>query len=292
MSERKLEQVITARTLADAVLLPVVLGRFEWSGLPYGLTSEQVERFITCWSYSMDFQSGSYALIFEHSRAGLCILPAYPADNLSLYYMPTKHIVTGVDYQDLIDYDKSVPIYDNPSRQPLSSIINDTSKRLYQILEVSSANVDQQSNPFIFAGTSDEIKSLQVANQKRKQNPSGIIAMTQSAMTTAETAKRFFPIKPSFEADAYFDYYLQIYNRFLTVMGVDNISIQKRERLISSEAASNNQLIKYYRDRALDYRRRACEEANKMFGSTLSVEWKGGDLDAVLGTPQPGQPGV
>lgn len=285
-------QYLSAQAIADNILRPVVLGRFKWSGLPYGLTSEQLERFITCWSDSSGFVSGGLALVFKDPKAGPVILPAYPADNLSLYYLPTKFIVTGVDYQALIDADNSVPIYNDASRQPLSAMIADTAQRLYDLMEISRANTAQQKNPFVFAGSPDEIKTLQAANDRREVDPGGIICMTERAMGTVETAKRFFPIKPAFESDVYYDYYLQIYNRFLTMCGMDNIAIQKRERLISAEAASNNQLIRYYKDTALRFREESCEAANKMFGLSLGVEWKGGENNVIQQSSGSAEPGV
>lgn len=285
-------QYLSAQAIADNVLRPIVLGRFKWSGLPYGLTSEQLERFITCWSDASGFVSGGLALIFEDSSIGPCILPAYPANALSLYYLPTEYIVTGVDYQQNIKADDGIPIYNDATRQPLSPMIADTAHRLFDLMEISRANTLQQKNPFVFAGTADEIKSLQAANQKRDADPSGIVCVTARAMQTIETAKRFFPIKPPFEADVYYDYYLQIYNRFLTMLGMDNIAIQKRERLVSSEAASNKQLILYYRDMATRYREDAAEEANKKFGMSLNVEWVGGEINAISESGGPTEPGI
>ena len=285
-------QYLSAQAIADNVLRPIVLGRFKWSGLPYGLTSEQLERFITCWSDASGFVSGGLALIFEDLSIGPVILPAYPANALSLYYLPTEYIVTGVDYQQNVKADDGVPIYNDATRQPLSPMIADTAHRLFDLMEISRANTLQQKNPFVFAGTADEIKSLQAANQKRDADPSGIVCVTARAMQTIETAKRFFPIKPPFEADVYYDYYLQIYNRFLTMLGMDNIAIQKRERLVSSEAASNKQLILYYRDMATRYREEAANDANKKFGMSLNVEWVGGEINVVSKPCESGEPRV
>lgn len=285
-------QYLSAQAIADNVLRPVVLGRFKWSGLPYGLSSEQLERFITCWADSSGFVSGGLALIFEDPAIGPVILPAVPANALNLYYLPTEYIATGVDYQRNVLADNGIPIYNDATRQPLSPMIADTAHRLFDLMEISRANTLQQKNPFVFAGTADEIKSLQAANQKRDADPSGIVCVTARAMQTIETAKRFFPIKPPFEADVYYDYYLQIYNRFLTMMGMDNIAIQKRERLVSSEAASNKQLILYYRDMATRYRETAAEEANKKFGMSLNVEWVGGEINVIPESRKPGEPGV
>lgn len=288
-----ISQYLTAQAIADSVLRPIVLGRFDWSGLPYGLTSEQLERFITCWSDASGFVSGGFALVFEDPAIGPVILPAYPANALSLYYLPTEYIVTGVDYQRDVRAEDGVPIYNDATRQPLSPMIADTAQRLFDLMDISRANTAQQKNPFVFAGTADEIKSLQVANNKRDADPAGILCVTARAMQTIETAKRFFPIKPPFESDVYYDYYLQIYNRFLTILGMDNIAIQKRERLVSSEAASNNQLIRYYRDMATRFREDACKEANSRFGMNLNVKWVGGEINNVVPkSDEPGKPGV
>ena len=152
-------------------------------------------------------------------------------------------------------------------------------------------NLEQQKNPIVFSGTKEEIESLKEANRRRLEYES-VIGVTASAMSTIETAKRFFPTRTEFEGAAYIEHYNQILNRFLTVCGINNQPIQKRERLVSGETTANNQLITFYRDSAIRAREEAANAYNKLFGASLNVEWRGGEILETVGSDESGVPSI
>lgn len=72
-----------------------------------------------------------------------------------------------------------------------------------------------------------------------------------------------------------------IMNNFLVEFGVDcnGANIIKKERNVTDEVNSNNQEIMINRDHYLSTRKQACEIANKIFGTNLSVDIKAPDLE-------------
>ena len=60
--------------------------------------------------------------------------------------------------------------------------------------------------------------------------------------------------------------------QLLTFLGQNNTPVDKKERLITDEAESNNQLIQSFADLQLEARKKACEEINAMFGLNVSVK--------------------
>ena len=68
------------------------------------------------------------------------------------------------------------------------------------------------------------------------------------------------------------DLYHDIMNEALTYLGINNANTDKRERLITSEADSNNQFIDSCGAMFLEARQRACEEINKKFGLNIKCE--------------------
>lgn len=300
MSRKTLSERWLSSSALGSTFLSLIQGRFTWEGLPMGLTSAQMERYICLWDADLPL-SGSLgttfggAAGFRHPVLGSCILPMYPADQRSIYWLPKEYVVTGCDYNAHIDADDCVIFYNDASRSPLSGILIDTLKRLEDLMRAMQANTRQQINPWAFGGTEDEIKTAQEA-YRRVTEDDPVIWLTYSGMATIETAKRFFPLKPTFEADKYFDNYIQLQNRLLTVLGIDNIAVQKKERLISAETQGNDQLVLYYRREALRARQEAAKEYNEKFGENLRVTWNGGDMNgkeagtnAVLRTTQPQQ---
>lgn len=64
------------------------------------------------------------------------------------------------------------------------------------------------------------------------------------------------------------DYKKEIWNEALTFLGINNIMIDKKERLITDEANSNNELINLNLQSFLAPRKKACEQFNEKFGLT------------------------
>lgn len=64
------------------------------------------------------------------------------------------------------------------------------------------------------------------------------------------------------------DYKKEIWNEALTFLGINNIMVDKKERLITDEANSNNELINHNLQSFLAPRKLACEQFNEKFGLT------------------------
>ena len=75
-------------------------------------------------------------------------------------------------------------------------------------------------------------------------------------------------------ADKLYQLKTQIWNEALTYLGISNLNIQKKERLISDEAirAMGGTIASRYS--RLESRRTACEKINEMFGLDMSVDFR------------------
>jgi len=285
MGKRQQREYTFAEIVVRDMITNLIQGRFKWSGLPERLTSEQLERFICLWD------ANGLAVGFSDPVGGPMLLPGYPSGAFDIYWLPRSYTVTGADYDRVIDSDNCVPFYNDSSRTGLFPIFDDTIHQMARCWSAMAYNLEQQKNPIVFSGTKEEIESLKEANRRRLEYES-VIGVTASAMSTIETAKRFFPTRTEFEGAAYIEHYNQILNRFLTVCGINNQPIQKRERLISGETTANNQLITFYRDSAIRAREEAANAYNKLFGASLNVEWRGGEILETVGSDESGVPNI
>ena len=66
-------------------------------------------------------------------------------------------------------------------------------------------------------------------------------------------------------------YKKEIWNEALTFLGINSLSTEKKERLITDEANQNNEVINLYLQSRLAPRQKACEEFNKVFGTNIDV---------------------
>ena len=64
----------------------------------------------------------------------------------------------------------------------------------------------------------------------------------------------------------------RIFNEALTLLGINNANTDKKERLITDEVESNDDLINYYFNCWYKTRKMACDEINEKFGLNISIE--------------------
>jgi Phage Connector (GP10). len=77
-----------------------------------------------------------------------------------------------------------------------------------------------------------------------------------------------------FIADKLYVLKTQIWNEALTFLGINNVNITKKERLLNDEVNRNQGGTIASRYSRLVMRQKACEEINKMFGTNISVDYR------------------
>ena len=77
-----------------------------------------------------------------------------------------------------------------------------------------------------------------------------------------------------FIADKLYTLKTEIWNEALTYLGINNVNVTKKERLITDEVQRNQGGTLASRNSRLGMRQKACEEINKMFGLNMWVEFK------------------
>lgn len=95
--------------------------------------------------------------------------------------------------------------------------------------------------------------SLLSFGDKKQFNPDGIKSIRTDA---------------PFIADKLMEYKKQIWNEALCFLGINTLNQEKKERLITDEANSNNELINLNLQSYLAPRQRACNQFNEKFGLT------------------------
>ena len=78
----------------------------------------------------------------------------------------------------------------------------------------------------------------------------------------------------SYIIDKLYQYKTNLENELLTFLGINNVSIQKAERLITDEANANNEIINDSSDCFLDSLKNFCEDITAVLGYEISVKSK------------------
>lgn len=137
--------------------------------------------------------------------------------------------------------------------------------RLYEAERTADTNIKAQKTPVMILV--DDTQRALMENLYNQYDGNKPFIFGDKKQLNADTLKAIKTEAP-FIADKVMDYKKEIWNEALTFLGVNNIMIDKKERLVSDEANSNNELINLNLQSRLAPRLEACKQFNEKFGLT------------------------
>ena len=218
-------------------------------------------------------RKGSIAF-FRDEVLGLLALPYIVIGGLDVYGRPKKIEVIGQNgYKRILNSDEFVIMYDNNGRYPLYLDICQYAERLALNVRTADINIAQQKTPRVFKTTQEKEKSIRdlVNNVDGYENT--IIAYEN--MDLDETSMVLAPAP--YVSDKIDLHKENIWNEFLRLIGISNLSYQKKERNISDEIQAMQGGTIASRFSRFEPRQRAIEEINKKFDEHIEVEYYDGE---------------
>lgn len=250
-------------------LKKIAMSLFEWTGLPDSMDGRFIEKCL--------FYSGQAALL--ENKDGIKInTRACSAGELNIYELPTqincfsigfsvtKKKYDGFATDGINPADYCVYVLNNQNRYPTAPTLELFAYRLWQAQRTADVNISVNKLPYLISV--DENRRLTMENliNQIDENKPAIFGTDEMGNMIKESLK-VLPTNPPFIADKLNQYKTEIWNEALTFLGINNLS-EKKERLISDETNSNNELINLNLQSYLVPRKKACEEFNKLFGLT------------------------
>lgn len=240
-------------------LSELAMSVFKWENLPDTVNERFLELTL--------FEKG-YALFFRDEIMGFLGLPCMIGGRWNVYNIPidrTAYASNG--YQNRKTESDSVIIYNNMLHTNDYVMIENYARRLWQLDQIIDINANAQKTPILIA--CDEKQRLTLKNLYAKYDGNqpfifGDKSLTPGILQAISTGAPFV-------ADKLYQLRTSIYNEALTYIGVSNIQIQKKERMITDEVAQQNGGTVSGRYSRLQARQSACDEINKMFGLNISV---------------------
>ena len=260
-------------------LKKIALSMFEWVNLPDSMDSRYIE-----WCL---YYSGQAALlknkddIFINTRA--C-----SAGELNIYELPTQINCYSVGYSETRKqydgYDKSIYdgktgnfkeidpkdyciyVLNNQNRYATAWTLELFAYRLYLAQRTADINITVNKLPYIVAVDDNQRLTMENLINQLDENKPAVFGTKELASTIKDSLK-VLPTNPPFIADKINEYKKEIWNEALTFLGINNLN-EKKERLITDETNSNNELINLNLQSYLVPRKEACKRFNKLFGLT------------------------
>lgn len=230
----------------------IAVNAFEWEGLPEGMQARHIEKVL--------FDHGK-AIFFKDPGMSYMCLEVQNQIGYNVYGDPLNYTAFGYGYTKTYPAEKCVIIENNKLRLATHPFIMFYVNKLTEAERTMDVNVKACKTPIIF--TCDDKDSLSF--KRIFQQVDGNVPAIFADRALNSDSIQAFDTKASFLGNDLMDYKRAVESELLTFLGQNNVPVDKKERLITDEAESNNQLIESFFDLQLEARERACEEINAMF---------------------------
>lgn len=216
------------------------------------------------------------ACFLKDSELGYLALRVNPSDTLNVYNLPTKVNAWSIGYNKNFDFDDVVYIMNNELEMPTSNTIQLISRRLYETERTIDVNLNALKTPVLIEGDTKTILSLKQIYMQYSGNTPFIFGNKQydisNKLNVLKTDAPFLIDKLELHKH-------ELWNEAMTYLGINNANTDKKERLITDEVESNNELINYYLNCFYKTRKKACDDINKRYGLDISIKLNKGVLD-------------
>lgn len=257
--------ILNNRTYVQYVnrLTELAISIFEWSGLPESVDSRYIELHL--------FSNGCMVYFDDEVMGNLCLDCTYNG-GLDVYGYPIlrRAYSSYNGYNRLLKNSNSVIIWNNLLHIPSEADIRAYARRLWMLDRIIDVNANAQKTPILVQG--NEKQRLSLVNLYKEYDGNAPVIFGDSSLNT-EGLKSISTGAP-YVADRIYELKTQIWNEALTYLGISNINIQKKERLITDEVTRNQGGTVASRYSRLEARRQAVERINDMFGTNIKVNYR------------------
>lgn len=254
-------------TYADYMnrLKKVATSIFEWVNLPDSMNARYLEETLFYYGMAALLKDENYGFINTRCASnGVINIYGLPTslNCFSFDFSRSKKLYTGVNLNSDED-DTCILVMNNWDRIPTVATIQLFAYRLYEAETTALTNIRAQKTPILI--TVDETQRLMMENMYSQYEGNRPVIFGDKKQLQDGVIKAIKTDAP-FIADKVMDYKKEIWNEALTYLGINNIMINKKERLITDEANSNNELINMNLQSFLVPRIEACKQFNKKYG--------------------------
>lgn len=243
-------------------LAELAMSMFEWKNLPDTVDARFLELTL--------FEDGQIVFFKDEELGYLCLQCAVNG-GFNVYRIPTNRRAYAVNgYQKNLTENDSVIIYNNFLRTNSMLDVRNFAERLYNIDRAIDVNINAQKTPILIK--CDEQQRLTMLNTYQQYDGNQPVIFGDKALNT--NAFQVLNTGAPLVADKLYTLKMQLWNECLTYLGISNINVQKKERLITDEVTRNQGGTIASRYSRLEARRQACEQINRMFGLDIECNYR------------------
>lgn len=259
--------LLNSQTYVDYLerMKKIALSMFEWVNLPDTMNSRYLEMCL--------YYKGQAALLYDEDY-GFINTQAADSGYINIYGLPTKINCYSYSYNKMRELyvsntnlpaeEECILVMNNYQRVPTAATISLFAERLCEAQRACDTNVKAQKTPLLLL--TDKNQELTLRNMYAQYDGNAPVIFGDRNLL-ADRPIDSINTNAEFVANDIREYMQGIWNDFLCFIGINNLS-EKKERLITTEANTNNELVNLNMQSYLIPRKQACKEFNDKFGLT------------------------
>ena len=264
MTETDIAMNINNLTYIDYLnrLKLIATSLFTWKGL------DEVAGFGASRFLELVLYENGRACFVKDKEKGYLALRVNPSDKLNVYMLPEKVLAWSLGYNKDYLFDDVIYIMNNNLEIPTSQSLQLFAYRLYETERTIDTNLIAQKTPVLIEGDTKTILTLKNVYMQYSGNTPFIFGNKQFDISNKLNVLK---TDAPYLIDKLEDHKHEIWNEALTYLGIDNANTDKKERLITSEVESNDELINYYLNCFYKTRKEACDRINKKYNLNIEL---------------------
>lgn len=247
-----------------ARLTELGMSMFEWKNLPAPIDWRFIEYML--------FFNGQVLYSHDDELGEDMVTQVALSGKLDFYRVPyDRQAYADNGYHRNLTADNSVIIWNNLLRMPSYPAMLFYARKLWEVDRTIDINVKAQKTPIMILADEDERLALKNVYMQYDGNQPFIFGSKNLGLQDSiQSLKTDAP----YLADKLMELKNQIWNEALTYLGISNLNVQKKERLISDEAVRSMGGTIASRQSRLEMRRECVEKINAMFGTKIEVNYR------------------
>lgn len=235
-----------------------------WEGLPTSIDTNYLEQCLC--------RSGSAIIVYDDVLDLYLCGQNASVGQLDIYGYPMDRRVIFMNGQNAnYDDSTSVIVYNNTMREADWIVFKMIASRMADFDMAVDVNVNtQKTMPIVPANDNNKLTVQQLYESQINNVPYVMIDPSSLDLDAFKSALQFDNRK-SFTADGIIQVQRDVWNWFLTYIGINSVNEQKKERLIVPEATANNEEVVTMRRSRINSRERACQQMKNLWGMDVSV---------------------